>query len=184
MEALPEESAMADAWIGNGYASSPQRILVLGESWWGDLAELTEYIPKWAARRIADHTFSRIFNAGSGLHTSKATGQQRLAFWHTIAFCNFVTGTVGDARSDRPTPAQYKSAALSLPSVLRALAPQRVWVLGLGQAEYSLPVVNLLRIAHETVPHPTSYGLKAEVLRSSWLALCERKVENTDRVRG
>lgn len=165
---------MTEIWIGQDYEVSGKRILVLGESWYGQLESLSDYIPKWAAGKIRDNTFSRIFNAGSGSHTSKAAEHEILQFWNSIAFYNFVVGTVGDTREHRPTKEQYESSKGPLRLVLEGLKPKGVWILGKGQAAYSEQVVRDMRLAYEVVAHPTSFGLKAEMLRQSWLLLHER----------
>lgn len=165
--------AVTEVWVGQDYEASEKRILILGESWYAQLESLSEYIPKWAAKKIRDNTFSRIFNASSGFHTSKAKEQEILRFWNSIAFYNFVVGTVGESRKHRPTKVQYEISRTSLQSVLEVLKPKGVWILGRGQAEYSMPIVSAMGLKHEVVAHPTSYGLKAVVLKDSWLSLQE-----------
>lgn len=165
---------MTEIWVGNNYQKSKNRIFILGESWYGQEVSLAEYIPQWAAHKIRDSTFSRIFNSGSGSKTSKASEYEILDFWHTIVFYNFVIGTVGDTRSHRPTKAQYESSKLPLSSVLNRLTPKGIWVLGKEQAQYSVPVIESLGYNYEVVAHPTSFGLKAEVLQNSWQVLQEK----------
>jgi len=155
---------MLNIWIGKNYCDSSQRILVLGESWYDELVSLPDYINGWAAGKPVDATFSRIFNSGSGSHTSRADYAERIEFWNSIAFYNFVLGSVGPTRKYRPTKSHYETAQPQLRVVLNQYKPLGVWILGTGQAEYSAPIMAELNIPYETVPHPTSYGLKAEVL--------------------
>jgi hypothetical protein len=162
---------MIEIWVGSNYKESTRKTLVLGESWYGTECSLNEYIPQWAARKIRDNTFSRIFNAGSGLHTSTATEHEILEFWKKIVFYNYVVGTVGDTRSHRPTKNQYESSKPQLASVLQEYKPQGIWVLGKEQAQYSVPIIQESGFAYEVVAHPTSLGLKASVLQESWQAL-------------
>lgn len=163
-----------EIWVGKNYQTSKNKILVLGESWYGQEVSIAEYISKWAAREIKDTTFSRIFNAGSGSHTSKATESELLDFWHTIVFYNYVVGTVGETRSHRPTKMQYEFSESSLNLILKQFAPDGVWVLGKEQSHYSVPVIESLCLPYEVVAHPTSFGLKAKVLQNSWRTILEK----------
>jgi hypothetical protein len=165
---------MPNLWLGDSYHLPANRLLVLGESWWGDVEPLSDFVPKWAAGRVRDHTFSRLFNACSGLHTETATAEQRLAWWHTIAFYNFVTGSVGDLRGDRPTRAHFDAAAAPFTALMAEIRPRGVWILGKEQAQHSAPLVAAAAIPFEIAPHPTSYGLRSETLRESWTALNAR----------
>jgi hypothetical protein len=163
-----------DVWIGSGYSQSANRILVLGESWYGDVEPLAVYVPRWVRGEVIDNTFARIFNAASGCHTESASQEQRTAWWNSIAFYNFVPGSVGASRSDRPSPAAYIAAAGPLAVVLDQLRPRGVWILGKGQAEYSVGVVERSGIACEVSTHPTGYGVRSEELKGSWAKLSQR----------
>lgn len=162
-----------DVWVGSNYEPSAERILVLGESWYGDVEPLVDFIPRWARGGVIDNTFSRLFNAASGFHTERATPSQRLGWWNGIAFYNFVPGTVGAARSDRPTRAAFRAAQAPLTAVLDRLRPRGVWIIGKEQAEYSAEVVRRFGAAHEVTPHTASYGLSTATLAGSWARLLE-----------
>jgi hypothetical protein len=162
-----------DVWIGDNYARSANRILVLGESWYGDVEPLAVYVPRWARGEINDSMFSRLFNAASGLHTERATHAQRLAWWNGIAFYNFVPGTVGKSRSDRPGRAVFIAARDPLAAVLDRLRPQGVWIIGKEQAEHSADVVRLFGAACEVTAHTASYGLSSAALATSWAKLLQ-----------
>ncbi len=162
-----------DVWIGDYYARSPARILILGESWYANVEPLAVYVPRWARGEINDYTFSRLFNGASGLHTERATQAQRLAWWNGIAFYNFVPGTVGNSRSDRPTRAAFIAARDPLTAVLDRLRPQGVWIIGKQQAEHSADVVRLFGAAYEVTPHTASYGLSSAALATSWANLLQ-----------
>lgn len=153
------------------YRSAPRRVLVLGESWYGEIEDLSDYIRRWAARSIGDRTYSRIYNSGAAKHTSKSKPADLLQFWNQIAFYNFVPGSVGPTNGSKANKTHFKAAAAFLPPVLDELQPHGVWILGVGQAEYSRPVIEAAGIAHEMAPHPTSRGLRSIVLQDSWRAL-------------
>lgn len=150
-------------WIGPGFASS--RILVLGESWYGDyegdLVTDDGYIRAYLDGTIVDAMYTRLANA---------TGLGKQAFWRNIMFTNFVQ-RVGSLRDARPTPTQYRAATQRLASLLVVHRPLGVWILGKEQSRHSEPVVMSAGIAAEVAPHPTSYGVRNAVLRESWSAL-------------
>jgi hypothetical protein len=157
-----------DVWLGTQYGLSGQRILVLGESWYGGLEPLSTFIPRWARKEERDYTYSRLFNACSGHHTSKASAAARLAWWQTIAFANFVEGSIGPTRDTRPSRAQFSAAAIRLPLLLTELMPTVVWILGIEQSGHSQPVISSAKIAIVTSPLPAAYGIRTSRLQSDW----------------
>jgi hypothetical protein len=163
-----------DVWIGDKYECESDRVLILGESWYGDVEPLVLYVPRWARGEINDSTFSRLFNAASGLHTERATYEQRVDWWNAIAFYNFVPGTVGASRSDRPSEAAFAAARTLLTVVLDKLRPRGVWIIGKGQAEYSAEVVRRFGSVFEVTPHTASFGLRSADLAASWHRLLEK----------
>lgn len=154
-------------WIGPAY--SKQRILVLGESWYGDppdgLVTDEAYIHAYLEGRVVDAMYSRIANACE---------VDRTEFWNSIVFTNFVQ-RVGATRNHRPTAEQYKSACERLARILEEQEPLGVWILGVQQGKYSAPVVERTGIAYEVSAHPTSRrGLTNAALGLSWRALIAR----------
>jgi hypothetical protein len=164
---------LVDVWTGENYERTADRIMILGESWYGDIEPLATYVPRWAGSEINDHMFSRLFNAASGSHTDHATHKQRLDWWNGIAFYNFVPGSVGASRSDKPSIAAFEAAREPLTSVLERLCPRGVWIIGKGQAEYSAEVVRRFGSAYEVTPQTSSYGLSTAALAGSWHRLLE-----------
>lgn len=148
--------------------------MILGESWYGEVEPLAMYVPRWASGEINDSMFARLFNTASGWHTERATPQQRLDWWNGIAFYNFVPGTVGASRSDRPTTQMFAAARDPLASVLYKFRPRGVWIIGKGQAEYSADVVSRFGSEYEVSPHTASYGLRSADLAASWHRLLEK----------
>ncbi len=104
--------------MGPQYGSS--RVLVLGESWYGDyegdLVTDAGYIAAYLADQQVDRMYSKMANA-SGL------GKKR--FWELVAFTNFVQ-RVGDTLNCRPTRQQYLDAQDRLRRVLSELKPKGV----------------------------------------------------------
>ena len=133
-------------WVGNRWRNNGS-VLILGESWYGT-DSLEERLNGWFDRG-PDYLLSRVFNACSSSHTDAASPTDRKAFWNTVAFHNFVCWSVGPHSKCRPKVADYRRAAQHLVSVLRELRPACVWLLGVGQAEYSEPVVESQKIVVE-----------------------------------
>jgi len=155
-------------WIGSNYSN--RRIFVLGESWYGnfsgDLVTDDGYVRAYLEGHQRDAMYSRMANACMGDKSLKA----RCDYWHGVMFTNFVQ-RVGDVRADRPTTTMLKAARHRLAALLDTHRPAGVWILGIGQAEYSGPVVAMAGVPFEVTAHPTSYGLKSSALGASWKAL-------------
>lgn len=163
-----KDGSNSNVWKGQRFQDTG--ILILGESTYGDDEPLTDYIPKWIAGTLAerDYTFSRIFKAAEKLNASEVTSGQRGAFWHSVAFYNFVPGTVGETNKQKATEEHFKQAAKDLPDVLKELKPKAVWILGKTQAKHSQPVVERAGILCEVITHPASPRISSVKLRESW----------------
>ena len=151
-----------NVWIGKHYTASNPKILLLGESDYGETGQLDKYIPEWLDRKNPDHTFARISNTfGSNI--------SREEFWHQIAFYNFVPGSLGPTRAHRPTSQLYLEAQPVLSEVLNALKPDGVLILGIEQSHYSKPVIERYGVACSVSPHPAARGLSNERLTTAWI---------------
>ncbi len=161
------DDQFADIWIGPEYPR--QRILVLGESWYGNWADNTDrgYITLYLAGDVADAMYTKMANA---------CGRSKADFWNSIAFTNFAE-RVGDRREDRPTKEHYEVAAARLTALLEHLRPRGVWVLGKGQAEHSVPVIEQAGVPYDVSVHPTGYGVKNATLGESWARLMRTQGE-------
>lgn len=155
-ETYPEK-----VWVGPKFTRTG--VFVLGESWFGDypdhLATDDGYIRAYLKGEVTDALYTRIANA---------TGLGKQPFWESIMFTNFVSQPTGPTRAYRPTAVQYKQALPRLASLLKLHRPRGVWIIGKEQAAYSEPVVREAVIPVAVSPHPTSYGIKHEVLRAAW----------------
>ncbi|MEO8410437.1 MAG: hypothetical protein ABI478_07685 [Propionivibrio sp.] len=150
-------------WVGPEYPRL--RILVLGESWYGDYPDdlVTDdgYIRAYLDGRVKDAMYTRMANACCLKPND---------FWNGIMFTNFAQ-RVGDTRDSRPSSEHYKGACARLARILVEHRPRGVWILGIGQAEHSARVVERAGVACEVSAHPTSYGLKNAVLGASWSSM-------------
>ena len=153
-------------WIGPNFPRSG--IFVLGESWYGeytdDLVTDDGWIRAYLDRQVPDRMYTRMANA---------CGMTRHQFWESVMFTNFVQ-CVGTLRENRRSAVMYAAAQSRLMALLESHRPRGVWVLGMGQADYSVPVIERAGIVAEVTPHPTSYGLSNAALGQSWKRLNER----------
>jgi hypothetical protein len=161
--------ASARIWIGPNFASGG-RVLVLGESWYGEWPDADgsplvyddEYVAAYLAGGVKDPMYTRIANA---------TGLGKVAFWQRVAFTNFVVERIGALREHRPTVAHYASSRDRLRALLEELAPRAVWVLGKEQSAYSAPVIKASGVRCVVSRHPTSYGVPNSELGAAWAEL-------------
>jgi len=150
-------------WIGPQYDAL--RVLVLGESWYGDyegdLVTDAGYIAAYLTGTQVDRMYTKMANA---------TGLGKKKFWESVAFTNFVQ-RVGDTLDSRPTTQHYLDARDRLRLLLSELSPKGVWILGTEQGAYSAPVVRATGVACEVSPHPTRIGVTSAWLGQGWHAL-------------
>lgn len=153
-------------WKGDSYGD--RRIFVLGESWYGDYPDdlVTDdgYIRAYLEGRVVDALYTRLANACQ---------LSRSEFWHGVMFTNYVQ-RVGATRDFRPAREHFVEAGPRLSRLLEEHQPRGVWILGIGQGEYSARVVEKAGIPFEVAPHPTSYGVKSSTLYASWAALLDK----------
>jgi hypothetical protein len=165
-------SSTHDIWVGSNYVETNPRMLVLGESVYGSGVPLKEYLPTWIHGAQRDQTFSRVFNALSGVRAASTTVQARQSFWDGVAFYNFVTIVVGALRSSRPTREAYMASRDSLRQVISQYRPHGVLILGKEQAGYSGPVVRETNVPFEV--SPTGFGIKTSWIAKPWKELREK----------
>lgn len=167
-------TAKMNIWIGANYERNSDRVMVLGQSWWGSVELLKDAIPRWADGRLEDATFSRLFSAISELNVNRVSPAERLEWWNCIAFYNFVPGSSGELRDSPISSGRFESSKVPLRQALEAVKPRGVWVWGKGQAKYSGPVIQEFGAAYEVAPLPNANGVKNEDLRAVWTRLLER----------
>jgi len=152
-------------WVGSRFRETG--IFVLGESWYGDYAENLVTDSGWIASYLRGEQVDRMYT-----RMANACKLSPKEFWQSILFTNFVL-RVGDVRANRPTRQMYKDAGPRLQKILSEHRPRGVWVLGIGQSEFSVPIILDAGIPCEVVAHPTSYGLRNAVLGASWKRVLE-----------
>lgn len=167
--------AAFDPWIGASYPTTGfggVRILILGESQY----DTDETLPRPGIRDTEKDTTKRIVedlavNASKGYRpaavftkTAKLflgygrplSDQERAAFWHEVAFYNYIQWWLHDKRV-RPTREMWRAAQAPFLQVLHEHAPQFLLVLGRDLQRELPPIPE--HIVTLAVPHPSgSYG--------------------------
>jgi hypothetical protein len=163
-------------WVGKDFKDQEIRVLILGESWYGDFQQKDEirYIETWIRRESpgkTDRFFSRIYNACNSKSAAQSTELERSVFWHKVAFTNLVSESVGNKARIRPNDAHWKRGVRRLELLLKKLKCNRVLVLGLEAGFYAETVLKKVEITFVKCPHPSGYGVTTECLREKWREL-------------
>ncbi|MEI7638463.1 MAG: hypothetical protein WCJ37_14225 [Syntrophus sp. (in: bacteria)] len=125
-------------WIGPEYEKTgieSLRILVLGESHYGDKGEeyenfTSEVVEEWAiSKRLA--FFTKI--AKSVLRLSKEdylSDEHRAQFWNSVSFYNYIQEFVGDGPRQRPSYDLWEKSRQAFIETINQMQPQVCLVFG------------------------------------------------------
>jgi hypothetical protein len=160
-----------NVWIGRDYRTRPTKVLILGESTYGASDHIGDDVKAWVNGN-RDYTFSRLYRAITGLPAAQAGLTTKQMFWENLAFCNFVPrpGNM-DRKRARPRPQTCQIAKSRLKTVLAYLNPTVVWILGLGQGEFSQPVIKDAGVQFVLSKHPAAFGVRTCELERAWAAI-------------
>jgi hypothetical protein len=156
-----------DVWIGAVFEATSPHLLILAESTYGPHVLLSAYVLDWIAGRVRDATFTAIYNACTASRAAGYSGVSKRTFWDSIAFYNFVPGSIGPASTAHPTASAFKSGVRPLHLILDVLRPDGVLIFGLGHSDYSRPVIQAYGTPYVVVPHTRS-GVPAAFITQSW----------------
>jgi hypothetical protein len=152
-------------WVGDNYAASSPKVLVLGESHYKrdgfDRNTFTqEVIRSWAVgEQGSTKFFTTIAKVLSGKLNEGISKADKAEFWNSVAFYNFVQESVGDGPRDRPSEDMWKQAQQPFVQVMKDLSPNIVVVLGghlcyhVEQVESQFPTTKFCHWYH-----PSSFG--------------------------
>lgn len=141
-------------WIGADWKTAKHRILIVGESHYGDPEKVT-----------GDVNFSReiVMETGLGnwypskffgnfhrtlLGTDNLSGEQRTAMWRHLAFCNFIQRPM-ENQNVRPSMNEFFEGWGKFVDLLKLLRPETVVFLGVTAAGCFDEAMSALRITHE-----------------------------------
>lgn len=123
-------------WVGDNYENENLKILVLGESHYGNAEENKEtftqdVIKSWALREEGSikffTTIAKILSDKTEVYLSDNNAKE---FWHKVAFYNYVQDFVGEEARIRPTDEMWRQAEKPFNEVLLKYQPDIVVVLG------------------------------------------------------
>jgi hypothetical protein len=130
-------------WVGPAYANSVPRLLILGESHYGDPSDDPE-----TTRRLTDeylrgkwnHRFwTQIGQVVSGRRYSET---DRAEIWKPWAFYNYVQVIVADSARQAPSREMFENAEGAFWEVLDSLRPTHLLVLGISRLWPAMPPVD------------------------------------------
>jgi len=119
-----------EPWKGSEYEHSRPRLLILGESHYGDISSdpdatrslTAEYVDnKWSHR-----FWTNIMQVVAGAPKHEI---DRSEFWNSVALYNYVQGSAGPTAGQAPPKELWASSEQAFFSVLERLQPERVLVL-------------------------------------------------------
>ena len=127
-----------EPWIGSKYNSENRfgvRVLVLGESHYGDESEtrstITSEVVRWLAQDERHSFFTKISKVLLGLDEKTwLDNEVRGEVWNHIAFYNYIQGFVGNESRVRPSSEMWDSAKEPFLETVKRLSPMVILVLG------------------------------------------------------
>ena len=174
------EGVQFHPWIGERYDGENRfgvRVLVLGESHYGEEGrekptETTEVV-RWFTQGGGNRRrfFTVIANVLRG-QRGWIDDSELARVYQEIAFYNLVQTFVGDAPRRDPTFRQWVDAQAPLRTVLAALRPDAVLVLGLELWRHILDWPE--DVPHAVIAHPASSHLRYDDAIPSFVDLVER----------
>ena len=123
-------------WVGNNYESENPKILILGESHYGDADENKEIftqtvVKSWALRGEGSHKFfTTIAEILSDRMDIWLSDDEAKEFWNKVIFYNYIQDFVGENARKRPIDEMWKQAKKPFEQVLHQYNPDIVVVLG------------------------------------------------------
>ena len=125
-----------EPWVGQEYGAGSQhlRLMLLGKSHYGDYIApdarvfTSEVVKRYAVDGPTISYFTIAYRAATGKPIPGA--DERQAFWHSVAFYNYVQCYVGTGPRQRPTPSDWATGRLPFAKTIDELAPHCVLVLG------------------------------------------------------
>ncbi|MBM9536191.1 hypothetical protein [Desulfobulbus alkaliphilus] len=166
-------------WIGNLYRANNRfgvRVLVLGESHYGDEAETRPTVTTEVVRRLAQgerHSFfTKVSKVLLGLDRNTwLNNEARGEVWEHISFYNYIQGFVSTDPRVRPTADMWESAREPFLQIIRDLNPQLILVLGIELGRNIRAVSSDIEVC--VIQHPST-GFSYEQWTRRFLEALER----------
>jgi hypothetical protein len=181
MDATPNAEPFYHEWEGKDYRFQPHRLLILGESHYGDYAKSGDATVKLTEEYLSgqiNHAFWT--NIQNVVSPTSLKVSERPAFWHSVAFYNYVQTSAGATAGIAPNSSAFGKSKDAFFTVLDRLQPDAILVLSTrlwnhmpGSVDGAIPVAPLVVAGKERdawiydyaggkalaswVPHPSRY---------------------------
>lgn len=117
-------------WIGDRYGEQSPRLLLLGESHYGEGADQADATIKLTRQFVEGDMNHRFWTSTMKIVEGPDCPMDRGEFWNGVAFYNYVQQSVGANAGDRPTPKQFRDSEAAFFQVLDDVKPDAILVLG------------------------------------------------------
>jgi hypothetical protein len=176
-------SIIFQPWIGNLYKANNRfgtRILVLGESHYGDESETKQTVTTEVVRRLAQDErhpfFTKVSKVLLGCYENTwLNDEERAEVWEHVAFYNYIQGFVSTDARVRPTAEMWKNSREPFFQIVRELHPQLILVLGIELGRNIPPVNGGIEVC--VIQHPST-GFSYKKWNAKFLEALERVTEN------
>lgn len=130
-------------WIGNNYENGGifnKRILILGEShygtekdnWFNENLTILSIQQKIGEAKGDPTFYKKAFhtNIFKAFNKKPDTNENKIDFWHSVAYFNYVQGSVGEKPRERPEKDDWDLSFPAVKKTLDLLKPEIIVVLG------------------------------------------------------
>jgi hypothetical protein len=170
-------------WVGNLYRASNRfgvRVLVLGESHYGDESEtrptVTTEVVRWLAQDERHAFFTKVSKVLLGLDGDTwLNDEARGEVWEHVAFYNYIQGFVSTDPRVRPTTEMWENSREPFLQVVRELNPQLILVLGIELGRNISAVNGDIEVC--VIQHPST-GFSYEKWNGKFYEALERATDN------
>ena len=162
-------------WIGLDFARQPHRILLLGESYYGQHLGDLEHDQVWIQAVLQGYIADEFF-----LVTPRHLGESPHSFWHRHMFTNFVIDPLATNNTKRPTTAQLRASEPRLEALIERHSIAGILCLGKTHSAAAARVAKRRGIAIAATNHPTGVNnwigpetarFSAQHARATWADL-------------
>jgi hypothetical protein len=117
-------------WVGDDFKNRPQRLLILGESHYGEYAKTGDATIKMTEEYLSgDINYAFWTNIQNVVSPVPLIKSERAAFWQSVAFYNYVQESAGPTAGIAPSDTAFKNSKGAFFTVLDRLKPHVILVL-------------------------------------------------------
>jgi|SRR5579885_2739419 len=145
-------------WVGKNYGTASRRLLILGESHYGDDDESQDFTRRLTKEIVRGHTTGRFWTQIAQTLTGKSRWDiDRKEFWNSVSFYNYVQEIVGGAARIAPTAEMFHRSESAFFEVLDQLKPTHLIATG-RRLWYQMPRLVDENLKFYVAGQPYQYG--------------------------